>query len=728
MSEQPNRLSASLDHHFSGSEIDRSRPLRFRLNGRTVYGFAGDTVLSAAIASGLWEAGRSQGHPLALSDRFAPPVIALADLQSPERALPMARMPAVDGMDLATLGALLTVPAPRRFIETIRSFTTGPSRSLGQRVDSDATLMGPWLDLPTEASLEADLAVVGAGIAGLSAAKTAAEAGEQVIVIERQAGPGGDARLFGAVEDEEAPDETIARLIGELGALPNVIMLTRTEAFGLSDGVVRAHQIEIADGVPKGRVLAIAFRRLVLATGVVERLPVFPGNRLPGVTGALEAYHRAMRFGVWPGKSALFNTAASAVYRLAMFASDAGIRIEKITDMRVQPQSRFIEFSKAYGIKMGRGLAPSAAAVASSRKPGLLINLAPTFVGGRSTEQIWTELLVTSGGWQPDLSLWLMAGGHCLWQAETGRLEATGTMDRIALAGSAVGYRNASACALSGEAAVALLLGQTVPEVRDIQIDPIYETPDALAAIADPDGASEGQAYLDGGSSLALRPTVARRSRISWFAPRQPSGGALADQPRALGVCDLAAAVQLGVIPPAEAAAVAQERCLVPSDIVGAGRQYDAPPGAALDPGEVPVYLAGRFGTEPEVWAIEADQPRGFEPGCLVHLNSEKSDPAGAIGVVLGPRPGSDSGTLALIGKVHARAGERLFVRDISGPVPVKLTKPFGPEPIALPPPVPAVPVETTAPAEPAAETPSNDQPQAASANTEASAENASSS
>ena len=53
MSRQPNRLAATESHKFAGTEIDRSKPLSFRLNGRVIDGFAGDTVLSAVLAAGI---------------------------------------------------------------------------------------------------------------------------------------------------------------------------------------------------------------------------------------------------------------------------------------------------------------------------------------------------------------------------------------------------------------------------------------------------------------------------------------------------------------------------------------------------------------------------------------------------------------------------------------------------------------------------------------------------
>ncbi|WP_152658646.1 hypothetical protein [Devosia chinhatensis] len=53
------------------------------------------------------------------------------------------------------------------------------------------------------------------------------------------------------------------------------------------------------------------------------------------------------------------------------------------------------------------------------------------------------DALIVCGGWQPDLSLWHMAGGSSLWQSLRQRLEPVGNIDGIALAGSAAGQGNA---------------------------------------------------------------------------------------------------------------------------------------------------------------------------------------------------------------------------------------------------------------------------------------------
>ena len=699
MNRQNNRLTVEGDHRFKGTEIDRAKPLSFRLDGELVQGFSGDTVLSAVLASGILAAGTGSGEPLALDERFAPPVLSQGFRHDRRRALPMERAPAVDGLDLFTLGSI----KQQGPIARIRRMLSGPRTSLGQRYDGTASLAGPWCDLAPEQTLGADIAIVGGGLSGLAAALAAGKSGARVVLIERRQWLGGDARFFGSIGEEDSPDVMIDRLVAGIKIWPNITVLLRTEALALFDGTVRAHQIAVEDGTIVTRTLDIAAPRLVLANGTIERLPIFPGNRLPGVSGSLAAFHRANRFGVWIGAKTLLSTASSVGYRVAMQAKNAGITVDRITDTRPSPQSRFIEFSKAYGIPLGRALRPIAADAARGGS-GLSVKLGVAFDGiERGSEEFNVDHFLVSGGWQPDLTLWHMAGGSSHWERDSARLEAEGTVAGTVLAGAAAGFRTAAACIQSGEAATATLFGRSAPRIVDVEIDPIHETPDDPTPIAPFDSKAERATYLDCGASLTLRPSPPRQPAPRLWPWRRASGRTnFADQARPLSVVDVAAGVQLGLIPPADAPIVAQERCIASGDIVEAGRlQPPNLPVVDRVADTPPAYLTGRFGNKSTIWLVEAADSRDFEVGCLVYPNSDPADPLAAIGVVFAAAPGGRRGGLAVIGKSPVVAGDQMMVRDISGPISVKIIDPAKPPVVAepaTPSPVVATSVEAVPP------------------------------
>lgn len=625
MRDNPNRLGTEADHLLQGSAIDRSRPLRFRLNGREISGFVGDTVLSAVLASGIDTVGKRGGVPLALSAHHAPAITFTALARDLQRALPMERTPATDGADYVTLGRRQKRSALARLLRR-------GGESLGLDLDQPDPLPRPWLGMPGEVGPATDLIVVGAGVAGMAAALAAARRGRRVVLIEAAPLLGGHARLFGTQEGEETPDHNIARLAELIGKTEAITVLTSAEVFGLRPGVVRLHQVEMRDGAPAGRVIDIRAPHIVLATGTLELLPVFPGNRLPGIMGTLEAFDLAHHYGVWAGGSALFATSSSPAYRLAMLAKDAGILVPRIIDSRPRPQSRFIEFSKAYGITLASGTVAASAAPGPKRQ-GLLLRPRLAMEGFSQPEPVQlVDRVITCGGWQPDLTLWHMAGGESAWNAAHARLEPRNGPPGIALAGSAAGWFTRRACLASGDDAVDALLGRERHPIDDPLIDPLYETPDGPAPIGDLPEADGPPAFLAAGQHYLERPRPVRSRWPGWlpFAPRQ-AGWSLADTPQPLALADIVSGVQLGAIPASSAGIVAQERVAM----VGI---TDVDHGTAERPTAPlplpPPYLAGRFAGA-ELWVVKPDEKRALEPGTLIHADADTTDPLHAIGVVV---------------------------------------------------------------------------------------------
>lgn len=663
MTAQANRIEADRQPGSTGTAIDRSRPLKFRLDGRIICGFVGDSVLSAAMASGIDMVGEHGGQALGLGHRFAP---ALTFGKAPlAQALPMARIPAIDGADLHSCGG--------------RHFQLPPlgraRRSLRQDLDRHA-LGSPWYDQAAQSQVACDVVVIGGGVAGMSAALAAANTGASVTLVETAPMLGGNARYFGSQEGDEPPDQTITRLTAEVTANAAITLLLQAEALSVRAGRVRAHQIVVDGSQLRGTIIDVIAPRIILATGAMERLPVFPGNRLPRVITSLEAYVLAERYGVWLGQSTILATVHSAAYRLAMMASDAGIATRKIADSRFNPQSRFIEYSRAYGIMQATGTIPARAEPAA-RGLGLSVTLQLAIDGYSHVEPpVPTDLLVLCGGWQPDLTLWHMADGRSRWNDVRHRLEPIESASQIAVAGSAAGWFSKHACLLSGQDAVNQLFGAQRIPVTELAIDPAFETPDA-ATPSVPRGQVVSQAsYLDGGLNLIQPPDPAPETGPRWWPLRKRTPAwSLTAQPQALAIADVAAGVQLGAIPVPSAGIVAQERAVASGALLDAAQPESFlpqhPPMPAL---LVPNYLVGRFGSEPQLWVVTPTEPRILEIGALLFLNSDQSDSRQAIGAIVSS---GQAKTIALIGKPSPSQGESLTLRDTGRSVPIKLIAPF---------------------------------------------------
>jgi sarcosine oxidase subunit alpha len=659
MKDQPNRLGGDRQHHLLGSAIDRSQALQFRLDGRRVSGFVGDTVLSALLASGVDTIGQRSGAALALLQRHAPTISFAALAGDRQRTLPMERTLATDGAEYVTTARKLGRNPLARLLRR-------GGRSLHIDLDRADALARPWIGGPAEAGPQTDLVVVGGGVAGLSAALAAAKRGLRVVLIEATPMLGGNSRLFGTLEGEHTPDEQIERLTAAIAKSEAITVFTNAEVFALRAGVVRLHQVEMADGTPTGRVIEIRAPHIVLATGSLERLPIFPGNRLPGTIGALEAFELAHRYGIWAGTSALVATSSSPAYRLAMLASDAGVTVPRIIDSRLQPQSRFIEFSKAYGITLAAGTL--IASVAPAAKGRGLQATPQVALGGfsRTEPPLPVDRLVVCGGWQPDLTLWHMAGGQSAWSTSRARLEPRTGPVGIALAGSAAGWFSRSACVASGGDAVDALLGRQRRAVEEHLIDPIYETPDAPAPIGDVPDEVAPPAYLDGGWRHIERPRLKASRWPAWlpFAPATP-GWSLADTPQPLDIADIAAGVQLGAIPAGSAGIVAQERVAM----VVIESAAEAPLEGAPIP-LLPRYLQDRY-EGATLWLVIPREARALDVGALIYRDADETDPLKAIGVVVRLVDGK------AVALVAGQQDQSASVREPGRAVGVRLAAPY---------------------------------------------------
>ena len=145
------------------------------------------------------------------------------------------------------------------------------------------------------------LAIIGAGPAGILAARTAAEAGVDVTIIDDNSLPGGQYYRQSPPEFHHSvsTDAVSGRLDGK--AVLEKLNHPRIHAFFNTQvwGVFEDKTLAVA-GPEKSYLLQV--EQIILATGAYDRPLAFPGWTLPGILGAGAAMRMVKTQGVLPGK------------------------------------------------------------------------------------------------------------------------------------------------------------------------------------------------------------------------------------------------------------------------------------------------------------------------------------------------------------------------------------------------------------------------------------------
>ncbi|WP_027165501.1 sarcosine oxidase subunit alpha family protein [Mesorhizobium sp. WSM3224] len=406
-----------------GGRIDRSHPIEFSFDGRKLAGYRGDTLASALLANGVTLVGRSFKYhrPRGILSAGPEEPNALVTLGSGGRRepnLPATTLELGDGMVVETQNRW---PSLAFDVQSLNGLF-GPFLSAGFYYK---TFMGPtrraWMFYehfirkaaglgragtdPDPARYEvrhafADVAIIGSGPAGLSAARAAAAAGARVALIEQ------DFLLGGQLLAERSDGIAAAWLNeveAELKGLETVTLMKRTSAFGVYDGNVLglAAQREPLDtrstGEARQTVTMLRAHSVVFATGAIERPMVFSNNDRPGVMLASAARTYLNRFAVLPGKKIIVAAANDAAWRTAFDLAEAGAEVT-VADLRAAPPP-------ALAAEAGRlGVAVRTATRIVDLRGGHAVRRA-TLSGPGGQSETACDLVCMSGGWSPTVHL-----------------------------------------------------------------------------------------------------------------------------------------------------------------------------------------------------------------------------------------------------------------------------------------------------------------------------------
>ena len=173
----------------------------------------------------------------------------------------------------------------------------------------------------------ADVAVIGGGPAGMSAALEASENGAEVLLIDENPILGGSLN-YARFKENRGEIKTIAgNLVRDVKQHMGIEVLTNARCTGWFDD----NWLSI---VTKQRLLKLRSQSVVIASGSFEQPAVFRNNDLPGVMLGSAAQRLLRLYGVKPGQRAVVMTGNNDGYGVALDLFDAGVDVAAVIEMR----------------------------------------------------------------------------------------------------------------------------------------------------------------------------------------------------------------------------------------------------------------------------------------------------------------------------------------------------------------------------------------------------------
>ena len=424
-----------------------AKTVRFTFDGQMLTGLEGDTLASALIANGIHLTGRSfkyhrprgmlsagSEEPNALIDisrdagTHTPNVRAtVQEVFEGMRAKSQNRWPSLT----FDVGAINNILSPFFAAGFYYKTFMWPKAAWKKFYEPNIRAAAGLGVAPKEADPDhysnryahCDVLVIGGGLAGLTAARVAASAGADVIVCDEQASLGG---AFSHETDtlvDGVPGYDWAQAIGgELAAMDNVRVLTRTTAFAYSAQNMVALVERVTDHLsapdrtsPRERLWQVRAKKVIIATGAIERHMVFANNDRPGILLASAARTYLNHYGVAVGSNVGVYTACDSAWATAFDLKQAGVAIPAIVDVRKTVDPALLARAADLGIEVLTGHAVTDTA-GSLRVKSMKVER----IGGGGARSFAIDALIMSAGWTPSVHMYSQSRGKVIWD-ETAR-------------------------------------------------------------------------------------------------------------------------------------------------------------------------------------------------------------------------------------------------------------------------------------------------------------------
>jgi len=453
INEQPMRLPR-------GGDIDRTRVINFLFNGRALQGFYGDTVASALAANaiklvarsfkyhrprGLYSAGPEEPNALlSITINGRKEVNARTTMVELQEAMVIESQNCFPSLafDVGVVNNLLSPVLVAGFYYKTFMWPGLKGWFFYEKIIRKAAGMGDTGLTPDNGKYElvhhhCDLLIVGAGLAGITAAIACADQGFDVLLVEQHAVIGG---LLSGQSQHQA---WLTRAKNIINDSPNITLLTQTTTFGVYDNnvfslVEKVKASKVVDGLVDERLHEIVATQCIMATGAIERPLVFSGNDIPGILLAGAAQQYLHRYAILPGQAIVVFCNNSSAYQVAIQLQQAGAQVLAVVDSRQQVESQLKLSLKAHDIELYQHAVVGKAIGTKCLKQVKVYENNGSELGPLR-QSIACDSLLVSGGWSPTVHLHSQAGGQLDYSEQYAALLPKESSSELHCVGSANG-------------------------------------------------------------------------------------------------------------------------------------------------------------------------------------------------------------------------------------------------------------------------------------------------
>lgn len=410
-----------------GLYLDRSKTISFTFNGKTYEGFLGDTIASALAANSRQLLSRSFKYHrprgiLSMAGRDANSFVQVndepnvrADTFSIKQGLAVQAQNVYGSLD-NDWGRLVELAGrflPVGFYYKAFYKPKGAWKYWDTIIRNFAGLGKVDVNAKSYASDKAyrfcEVAIIGAGPAGLNAAIQAANAGAEVILIDENPLLGGSLNYarFDVDPNQTFPlrDELVATVTNH----PSITIYDNAQCTGwFTDNWIAV--------MCKQRMLKIRAQVVVAATGSIEQPIVFRNNDLPGVMLGSAAQRLIHLYGVAPGKRAIVVTGNNDGYGVALDLIENGVIVQAVVDMRINPTVTSLATAvKNHNIQIFQGHTVYEAKPATGKRGithALIDQITSEGTVKGNAQKIECDLICMCAGYTPAAQLLCHSGGQ----------------------------------------------------------------------------------------------------------------------------------------------------------------------------------------------------------------------------------------------------------------------------------------------------------------------------